>query len=236
MHMTMAVRISSYDQINQLNELHGIPLADVENSFHDQRNNVCFLASDETVIGVIQKDWATVSQLGTTHIGLADKIQSIFDCANVKSLNALETVNLLYNPSTNEMRQIDLWWMYSGTLLFLISTVISVVLTVVTFYAAPLVLLAISTIPCIVSIWRNNQFLIVTKENEGTDDFFIRVANYKNNEFFRVSNRGIESIRLYGFYLGGGESNPYRIDPVRLVAVLTGESLSSVRERAQVAR
>ena len=56
----------------------------------------------------------------------------------------------------------------------------------------------------------------------------LHVSNPKNGEKVKVAYGVINYIRKYGFYEGGGKDNPYRIDPIRLSAVLTGHSYDSI--------
>jgi len=54
-----------------------------------------------------------------------------------------------------------------------------------------------------------------------------QVIENQTNGVRLVLNPGVLNyIRQFGFYEGGGEENPYRVDPIKVVALLTGKSLS----------
>ena len=48
-----------------------------------------------------------------------------------------------------------------------------------------------------------------------------------------ASGKGTQAamlVKKYGFYEGGGSVNPWRIDPVKLVALLTGKTPCSIQQ------
>ncbi|MES2274129.1 MAG: hypothetical protein V4487_08045 [Chlamydiota bacterium] len=84
-----------------------------------------------------------------------------------------------------------------------------------------------------VSYLRNRgiQEDIFSPQLQGGWDDQLTITNLLNGAKVKVGRGVIDYIEKHGFYEGGGDQNPYRIDPARLVAILTGASVSTVRSK-----
>ena len=50
----------------------------------------------------------------------------------------------------------------------------------------------------------------------------IHITNLLNFKTVKIGEGVIDYIEKYGFYEGGGSQNSYRIDPQKLISILTG--------------
>ena len=204
----MATDIRSFHDIANLKEINGVAISKIESRARPGKwASSGFLSKEDSLLGVLKKDWKTVSALGTTHIELADHLESIWDISFKNFHNSHIHENLInYNFNSVEGNTIN---KYSGNQEFDIRMGLTHGMQGDIFVNSTDV---------------NEDGSFWPGEAWGGD---IILKNKKNKESVHVTKGIIRYIRKYGFYQGG-ENNPYRIDPIRLASVFTGHSFCSV--------
>jgi O-acetyl-ADP-ribose deacetylase (regulator of RNase III) len=254
----MAAQISSYESIDQLKALNGVSIEEIEKRARPDAQSECgFLGKNEKLKDVLKADWHTVEALGTTHTELADEITAIWKKATEKP--SLDSIKYTSNLKS-KFKKVDPKVTKSCTdsIFFKLNLVIALVSVVATLFFTwlgligfiPAALLIISDLSC--SSLKapdpapEHQRLYVEHEasKEDQEDIFdpnmgngwndeLTITNSQNGVRVTIGKGVIDYIRNYGFYAGGGEENPFRVDPARLYDILTGEELAKVRERVQ---
>jgi hypothetical protein len=153
-----------------------------------------FLGVEESFKEVLLSDWKTVRALGWTHKDLAFHLGAISKLAEQSTYEG-RYGNHAFNPEA------EITYDYLGT-----------------------------------GKAEQNLKVVFIVHRGFQEDIFAPVNDYWNSGWGRqclITNvttgasvmwtSGVQKyIRKYGFYEGGGKQNPYRVDPVALVSVLTG--------------
>lgn len=232
----MASAIARYESIDQLEQLNATPIAEIERRARPGvYATTGFLGPEESLKEVMKADWQTVQHLGTTHRELAHQIKSLWE----KSPLTLYQNNLEKNP----IRATE-------TISFKLAALVSIItLSAAIVFTNLFVLLwgLALAVPLAVLALRKTQILFIFQvAHRGTQqDIFekegrmyenvwnsqLTVVNLLNFERVTIGRGVIDYIEKYGFYEGGGEQNSYRVDPARLVSILSGASVATVRSK-----
>lgn len=206
---TMASDLSVKGDFKSIKEINGIPLQKIESRARD-----LFLGSTETLKNLLSDDWKTVFDLGTTHIELADHLKAIWDQTQNQcgeSGTAL-TDSFLYNPQA----------LVNSTIGKGSQTQILQSCRLDTGGFEP-------------DLFSKEEFPLIDENgipriNPSSDslDSYLIIKNPLNGESLGLKYNFIQYIRKYGFY--GGKFGNNRVDPVRLVAILTGQSPEEIRK------
>lgn len=245
------ININSYDGIDRLDNINGVSIEEIQRRGKDRAYVVSrFLGSEENFKDVLKQDWKTVQDLGLTHLELAEHLKYIEFSAPWKGrkwvsydTNQIEK-NVIGAPNSPIQQTLNI---LAKTLIGLgiVAIVASIVVAVVvTPFAALGLIPALGLIAFARFGLSNKQYLIITKEkNNGvlkdlfennnqkqTFNYQIRVTNPTNFTSILITPNSAAYIEKLGFYQGGGTNNPYRIDPIRLVALLTGRYPSTIQK------
>ena len=234
--------IENYEQIDDLEEINGIPIAQIEASFKAQGSKF-HLAEEEKLKDVVKADWKTVEALGTTHKELAEILKKIWKTMQHQSPDEDEfyDASQIQFESPNlvaDINQTCLKITYITTTLGILGAIASIVAAAV---ISPFALLGL--IPAGMLLYfrssenQNNQLLSVniTFVNRHHDDIFhtkrlpdgapihfMELKNQAIGETIKIEKSTISTIQNYGFYQGGGDQNEFRVDPKKLVSILLG--------------
>lgn len=232
--MKVSLSIDSYEAIDSLEQLNGTMIPEIEKRARPGAYAITgFLGKKESLKDVLKTDWKVVQNLGTTHIELADQIDDIWKKEGL----------VLYG---NALKQCPVRLTDSVALkLAIISAIVSIAAAVV--FANPFALFGLA-LPVALTVLAISKLQILYVKYESTrgiqENIFepeknkmhqkgwnsqIKIINLLNCQRVTIGNGVVDYIRNYGFYEGGGEKNAYRVDPARLVAILTGAALASVR-------
>lgn len=239
MNTQMAINLR-YEGIDKLKDINGVTIAEIEKRSSPALNGdgkllnnggisySGFLGANESFKEVIKTDWKTVYSMGTTHIELATHIKAIWDKEHIPG-NWNKPRYIIYNHSFKGSNV-----RYRDTIAFKPCILGSVVTTVAAVMLTPWALMGlIPTTLLTILVMKKAQILCVTAESHKgcQEDLFlskkgwneqIKIANIHNNESMTIGKGVIDYIAEYGFYEGGGDQNEYRVDPKRLVTILTG--------------
>lgn len=242
MNTPMAINLR-YEDIDNLQDINGVTIAEIEKrarpALDGDRNNgkllnnggisySGFLGANESFKKVIKTDWETVYSMGTTHIELATHIKAIWDKEHIPE-NWNKPHYIIYNHSLKgyNIRYRDTIAFKPGILCFVVTIVAAAILT-------PWALIGlIPTTLLTILVMKKAQVLCVTAEShkgcqanlflgkKGWNER-IKITNIHNGESITIGKGVIDYIAEYGFYEGGGDQNEYRVNPKRLVTILTG--------------
>lgn len=190
-------------QLDNLKSINGLTLEQIEARARPGAfSQSGFIGKDESFIEVLKKDWETVESLKVTHEQLATHLKNIINCAQ----RYKSPYHNHANPEAFEYSSEDLkdFLTEDG--------------------------------PQMVEV-----FLNYTRGQQ--DDLFepidptqrevdtpqgwneeIVVKNPSNGIELRLNTGILSYIREFGFYEGGGDENPYRVDPRKVMSLLTGKT------------
>lgn len=246
----MATAIDRYETIALLEQINGIPIAEIEKRARPgQYAKSGFMGPTESFKDVLQKDWRTVQALGTTHIELAAHLKEIWNkvrSGSEETRNFSYRVNLLPNSSLQECdRSAQGNNHLSKKIIFALGIIAGVGAIIGAFTISHLFLLALlPATGCIAYASGKNEPIVgqilrgkIQAYKRIQEDLFAQNENQAyawgwnselclinpfNNLSVTVGQGVIDYIERYGFYEGGGDQNLYRVDPLKLVAILTG--------------
>lgn len=241
----MATDIGSFIDLDKLTKINGVNVSIIEaRAKPGAWSGGGFLAGNDKLIDVIKKDWKTVDKLGTSHIELAKHLELIWDLAEIEfNKNKIKLIS--YNSSLLEGNTIRVEPQQlrvergdtSGWQNDIFTNRVDGTLEEI-------------CIPPNNSTGEEGYCLpLVTHPTHWGSD--LEIKNLKNGEGILVAKGVIDYIRKYGFYEGGkgnrnyqdyefrysdehkqkepeAGTNFYRIDPIRLAAVLSGHSYCAV--------
>ncbi|MDP1835938.1 MAG: hypothetical protein Q8K75_08430 [Chlamydiales bacterium] len=214
----MATEIDNFQSISGLKQINGIAISDIERR---ARPGVLahsgFLGASENLKDILQKDWKTVSALGTTHIEIANHLEAIFE-------KAWPINDHGYGPLIYDVAKLQNNTIGNGSRFQLLNAIrfdtcgyqenLFAKSAVDWFY------------DCFKKYgfhfkedWRSNAYILPS-------DLWLK--NIATGESMNIAYGTIDYIRKYGFYQGGEGTNGYRNDPIRLVSILTGNSYRSI--------
>lgn len=207
----MATDIKSFCDIFNLKKINKLNISMIEERARPNAwSSVGFIGKDDSLLDVLQKDWKIVDALGTTHVELADHLESIYDIALREEtkgsisydFNALNGNTINNNSSIKQFDvkiQLTQGWQ---------NDIFDSCITSLENFSKCYGDLGSTRTPI---FWGIDLFL----------------TNKKNKEYVHVTSGIINYIKKYGFYESGKE-NYYRIDPIRLASVFTGHSYCSI--------
>jgi hypothetical protein len=256
----MATAIDRYDSIAQLDQINAIPIEEIERRAQPGQYAISgFIGQNETLKQILQQDWRTVQLLGTTHIELAAHLRNIWNQAKgLEKQRFTYCVDSLPGHSLQEYKSAakenD---RFNRNIFLAIGIIVGIGAIIGAYVIHSLFLLALlPAAGCITYAYRQNeqfpagQELIGQMEEQkgNQEDLFAQddnqayvqgwskrllLINPLNKLSIIIGQGVIDYIEKYGFYEGGGNQNAYRIDPVKLVAILTGASISELQKRLQ---
>lgn len=242
----MATYFQSIEQIQQADRINGLTFPEVEKRARPDAHALSgFIGPNETLKEVLIEDWKTVASLGTTHIELASHLSAISNkstnllCPQLYDVTSLKE-NSLQKKKLDFVERICT----SGGMLSLgLITLGSVIVAVSCVFASWFSIIGI-IVGGTLAIWKSitlfflssPQLKIVFNQSRGyQEDLFQNntpedvfhwdsewsITNQLTGKSVLVTHGVIEYIKKYGFYEGGGDTNPYRIDPKKLIEILT---------------
>lgn len=223
-HRIMAEYIKRYEDEKKIQEINGVAFSLIEARGRPGKYSTTgFLGKNENFKNVLDKDWKTVYELGFTHIELADHLQMIwnqsksfvptpfyYDVSELKS-NTLRARSQLLITSLHhscgwqddifhkEISKEEFLSRYANTTEF--------------------------------STEEIEQQWEWTSREVMKGDFWgshMQILHVRTGKTLQVGQGVIDYIRKYGFYEGGGKNNPYRLDPIDILSVLTGYSYCEI--------
>lgn len=209
----MAAEIANPKVIDSLLEINGNSIEKLESRLRGQ-----FLGQMESFKEILKEDSKTVEAVGSTHIELADHLEAIWKAITTQcSPDGLGISNaIFYNPQDLESSTIGKG---SQTQLLFACRYDSMGLEPDVFASADFENFGNG----IGSDWDNPDY----KKS------FVIIKNPLNRESLIFRYNFINHIRKYGFYGGsskGSSTTIERIDPLRIVAILTGQSVDSIKK------
>lgn len=199
----MATDIKSSRDIRCLQKINDVPVPKIiERARPHAWSDSGFIGMNEDLLDVLQKDWKTVEDLGTTHIEIANHLKSIWDIAFGKERagTLVYDFSRLDKNTINKNDPVKVFQFEAYSYLGMQGDI---------FYN--------ETEP---------EFIIGWLGEAWNGD--LKLKNPKNGESVVIAEGVINYIRKYGFYEGGGNENKYRIDPIRLASVFTGHRYCSI--------
>lgn len=201
----MATEIDRYEMIAQLEKINGTPIAEIEKrSRPGQFACSGFIGSTENFKDVLQRDWKTVQALGITHIELAAQLKAIWNRVQQSGGSGI-SYNFSYRVDLLPNKFLQ------GAEQNLSGKIVH---------------------------WRGYQQDIFDRDGDKAYQYSwdrdLILTNLSNNLSITVAYGVMDYIEKYGFYEGGGDQNSYRVDPLKLVAVLTGASVSELQAQVNL--
>lgn len=193
------------EQIDQLKSINGLTIEKIEKRAKPGGySGVGFIGPDEGFNEVLIKDWRTVELLKVTHAELADHLTNIGSLAR-----HLRTGTIEYSPSYAPNN------------------------TIPTDKPQKLTVNLVNKLG-----WQNDLFTPESNLPREVNtpmqwDQAHEITNKANGVSVRINTGVLSYIREFGFYEGGGDDNPYRVDPAKVMAILTGKSLEDVRREGE---
>ena len=216
----MATNIRSYEEIDKLQQLDGVRISEIERRARPGMYAISgFLGSHELLKDVLKKDWQTVRRLGTTHIELANKINAIWEkCSYGRT-------KIILHTSTSPKPLLERAPFKLATLIFLVSAIAIVIFNNPLGWfgvclAVSFALLALSKMQILLvshSAYRGMQEDIFGDKGWNSE---ISILNLLNLKQIKIAAGAVDYIKKFGFYEGGGDQNPYRVDPARLTVII----------------
>lgn len=205
----MAKDIDSLDNLTHLND---VPIEEVERRARPGGKSVSgFINNDERLIDVLKKDWQTVAALGLTHEEIGTHLEKVRVQSGAWFSEARRTTT--YDCSKIAGAQLPaLVERLTGS-----EETAQEIEVYVDGYGGHQE-----------DIFKNADGRTVVNEREWCRDFTF--TNKKTGERVVVPYGLFEYIKRYGFYEG---SIAYRVDPVKIVSVLTGQSVESIQSHLQ---
>lgn len=212
MSTRMAIAITCYDQIAQLQHINNISIETIEERAHPgDYAESGFLGSGQSFKAVLQQDWKMVEAMETTHIELAAHLKAIWQA--VKNIRPLENS---FAKFSYDSRLISQHFAYEN------SEIPKTAKKASSLFANAVV----QNLEGRIKFTKGGQTDLFGVLSKWSEDLIIK--NPSNNLSLTVAEGVISYIETYGFY-EGGRNNPYRVDPFRLVTLLTGKDPCQLR-------
>lgn len=247
MNTQMAINLR-YEDIDTLQDINGITIAEIEKRARPARrgdgkslnnggiSDSGFLGANESFKEVIKADWETVYSMDTTHIELATHIKAIWDKEHIHVKAIWDKEYIYENPHyiiyNHSLKGYNI--SYRDTIAFKPCILCFGVTVIAAAILTPWALIGlIPTTLLTILVKKKAQILYVTAESHKgcQENLFlgkkswnelIKITNIHNGEAITIGEGVIDYIAEYGFYEGGGDQNKYRVNPKRLVTILTG--------------
>lgn len=194
--------INDKTQLDTLRSINGITLEEINlRARPHEFSQVGFIAENETFIEVLKKDWDTVEKLKVTHVELAKHLNNILSLA----ISISRSSQWFDGAIEIEYRTQD---MDGNTI------------------AAETPQTLLVTLMCTRGLQedlfapKNGQREVDTPTGWNEEN---SIENPALGIKLRLNTGVLSYIREFGFYEGGGNANRYRVDPVKIMALLTGK-------------
>jgi len=257
MAVQMATEIRSFAALTQLQHIRGVDIPTIETKARADGS----LGGTESFRGVLQNDWRPVQALGVIHIELAGHLRQIMQLAHRDCQRTWGSFSYSVESLPGAiLRNSDVSWKGSDTWWRTVSFVAAIALPAIGYYfrvqsIQMIALILLGAIGCIAYAFRaraeqfpNHQTFAAKydavrgaeEENifdgEGVRECWstseLHLSNSLNGETLVITDRTIAYIEKYGFYRAG----KYRVDPIKLISLLTGNSVSRLQEQVRRAQ
>jgi hypothetical protein len=233
--------INSVDQLNGLTQLEGVPISVIEDRARPGRwSQTGFLAPQDRFNEVLKKDWKAVTALDLTHLEIAEHLDQIieksfpkrgggygeykeeivYDFSQIQNAHVPNLIAALKTQKNVFERFFDSISLQSKTI-FKTSGIYAKIKVFFESFAIvfqntfnPPLAQSIIHVEC--GCYSGHQEDIFGDRQWSRDYVF---TNQETGESITVDEGVIHYIRKYGFYEG---NVPHRVDPIRLISVLTG--------------
>jgi hypothetical protein len=195
--------LTEKSQIDHLISINGLSIEDIEKRARPGRfSQSGFIGKEEGFKDVLRKDWETVEKLQVTHSELAAHLSNIISIAKQVERNSKRNHS---DPIVIEYRTKDL---IDNTIASEAPQKLEVILGGTRGMQEDLF-----------EPKDYNQRDVDTPEGWNEENI---VKNTVNGITLNLNSGILSYIREFGFYEGGGDQNPYRVDPMKVMALLTG--------------
>ncbi len=195
--------LTTKTQIDALQSINGLSIEEIEQRARPGHYSCHgFIGKEENFKDVLRKDWDTVKKLNVTHQELAAHLKNIISIAKSvqeSTKNFFDAIEIEYEPTSLEGNTIC----SRGPQKLYIGLMESKGTQEDLFQPKG----------------ENELPQVNTPKQWGDEHIFL---NPNNNVKLRVTSGILSYIHEFGFYEGGGDQNPYRIDPTKVVALITG--------------
>ncbi len=202
--LNKALFLKDKAQIETLTSINGISINEIENRARPGGLSYAgFIGENENFKEVLKKDWETVEKLNVTHLELADHLANIISIAKSADRSSKRGI---FDPIVIEYRTQDL----KGN-------------TISSDAPQKLEVLLLQTKGAQEDLFGPNddsQREVNTPKRWNEED---SVKNMVNGVELFLNSGILSYIREFGFYEGGGKQNRYRVDPMQVIALLTGK-------------
>lgn len=186
-------------QLDALTSINGLSIEEIERRARPGRYAASgFIGAQESFKEVLKKDWDTVEKLNVTHAELALHLNNIITIARRAENSAKDPVI--------EYRTKDL---EGNTIFSEAPQVLEVSLAMTKGYQYD-----------IFGPDEDDKREVDTPDNWSEE---YTITNKSNGVKVPINSGVLSYIREFGFYEGGGDANKYRVDPVKVMAILTGK-------------
>jgi hypothetical protein len=211
--------ISTIEKIDLIQSINGISIEAIEARARPGKEAISgFLGKEESFKEVLKKDWETVTNLKVTHVELSAHLRKILEVARQTEEELLKNKKITVDELDRAAFPIE----YNTNQLAM-NTIF-----------APTQQLKVK-----LQSTKGYQSDIFMPEDESqrqvdtpkkwSEEHYV---TDKNSTFRLYLNSGILSyIHNFGFYEGGGEENRYRVDPTKIMSLLTGKSLEELNKQ-----
>jgi hypothetical protein len=196
--------LGKIDDVKNLKSINGLSIEQIEQRARPGGYSYSgFIGKDEKFIDVLLKDWETVEKLQVTHEELASHLRNILSLGeSIRKISlkaSMGPIILDYKVSDFDEN------------------------TIVAEGAQTLEVALLSTRGFQEDIFAplKEDLREVDTPNQWNEEDVIR--NKHNGVELRVNSGVLSYIREFGFYEGGGDDNPYRVDPKKIMSLLTGK-------------
>ena len=213
-------------QIENLLSINGLSIEEIEARARPGKySQAGFIGEKESFKEVLRKDWETVEKFHVTHAELTAHLKNIISIAlrAEKSLSiarrAEKSSKKIYDedPYIIEYRTHDL----TGN-------------TIQSERPQNLKVWLNGTKGCQRDLFQpkeDSQRNVDTRETWSDEH---TVENPTNGVVLHLNSGILNYIYNFGFYEGGGDQNRYRVDPLKILALLTGKSLEELRLNKEI--
>ncbi len=192
-----ALHFKSIDDIDNCESINGISIEEIERRARPKGYSLAgFLGKNESFKEVLKKDWRTVEKFNVTHCEIAAHLRKIIEIAEkTKRGDEIE-----YRPNDLE-----------GS-----------TLTSEKYQKLEVFLICSQGLQW--DLFTPGKGIEREVETPKSWNEEYTAVNPENGEKIRLNSGVLKYIELFGFYEGGGDSNPYRVDPLKVIALLTGKA------------
>lgn len=204
-------------QMENFQSINGIAIEELNGRARPGRYSYSgFIGAEENIKEVMRKDWETVEKLGVTHVEIAAHLTNIISLAEKVKSYGIQLATLEYRTS-------DL----AGN-------------TIPSTGFQKIKVMLMNTRGLQDDLFQptnDGQREVATPKNWNEENS-IQSEDYEENKEDVEKSKGVELylnsgilsyIHHFGFYEGGGAKNRYRVDPVKVMSLLTGKSVEELK-------